>query len=152
LFERADYVKNSWPFFYKRWWYISLRILKKGSNIRLSKHLNQREIDCNCEDIRCHYTLIDERVIQLFEKLREAVGYPIYISSGFRCQKYNEHEKVLGTARSKHTMGYAIDIRPKEGTQFFNLLRAAEKIFPFVLEYKNDYFIHCDIRKGSMEG
>lgn len=44
----------------------------------------------------------------LLEPLRELVGKPIYISSGFRCDKLNQ--VIKGSGKSQHRYGQAVDI------------------------------------------
>ena len=44
----------------------------------------------------------------VFQPLRDAVGHPIYVSSGFRCKLLNE--AIGGALRSQHIQGRALDL------------------------------------------
>lgn len=52
-------------------------------------------------------------LIEVLDRIREAWGSAIIVSSGFRCERLN---KILGGAKnSAHKYGYAVDIEPKNG-------------------------------------
>ena len=54
-----------------------------------------------------------EELIEVLDKIREAWGSPIIVSSGYRCERLN---KVLGGAKySAHKYGYAVDLEPRNG-------------------------------------
>ena len=55
----------------------------------------------------------------LLEPARREVG-PIIVNSGFRNSRVNA--LVGGVANSQHLLGQAADIRPKDPTQFLNLV------------------------------
>jgi len=57
---------------------------------------------------------------KLLEPARQAIGCPIIINSGFRCEAVNR--RVGGVAGSQHLQGCAADIRPKDPTQFQHLV------------------------------
>lgn len=118
-------------------------LLKKGSNKRLSSNLVQNEIDCKCNNVECHFTLVDPKLIFAFQNLRNVWGSAIKITSGFRCQSHNK--SVGGVNFSLHTKGQAIDLVPLNGnlTEFEKLARL---IFPFVKKYDDLGFVHCDTR------
>ncbi|MDX2189926.1 MAG: D-Ala-D-Ala carboxypeptidase family metallohydrolase [Bacteroidota bacterium] len=44
----------------------------------------------------------------ILQPLREKLGYPIQISSGYRCPRLNK--AIGGASKSQHTLGMAIDI------------------------------------------
>ena len=56
----------------------------------------------------------------LLEPAREAIGCPILINSGFRCEAVNR--QVGGVRNSQHLQGCAADIRPKDPEQFQRLV------------------------------
>ena len=45
------------------------------------------------------------------QPLREKLGKPIIITSGFRCEKLNSHPKINGVVNSQHLFGQAADIK-----------------------------------------
>lgn len=66
-----------------------------------------------------------EYVISRLNPIRELYGHPIYINSGYRCEKLNK--KVGGSKRSFHLQGLAVDLTTgsKEGNkELFGLMRA----------------------------
>ena len=50
-----------------------------------------------------------ELCTQILQPLRDAVGKPISISSGYRCAKLNK--AIGGAAKSQHILGQAADIK-----------------------------------------
>ncbi len=56
---------------------------------------------------RNHFTLIHPSLIVLMQQLRDDIGKPITITSGFRIDLVNI--RVGGAPKSYHTMGYAAD-------------------------------------------
>ena len=66
-----------------------------------------------------------EYVISRLNPIRELYGHPIYINSGYRCEKLNK--KVGGSTNSAHKKGLAVDMTTgtKEGNkELFNIIRA----------------------------
>lgn len=65
-----------------------------------------------------------KRLMDYLDKVREAFGKAIIVTSGFRSPKLNEH--IGGSDKSQHMKGQAADIRPhdiKELRQLFDLIR-----------------------------
>ena len=61
---------------------------------------------------------------RILQPLRDAIGRPVRITSGFRCPKLNK--AVGGATTSRHLSGQAADIAVKsdaEGKALFDLLR-----------------------------
>lgn len=64
------------------------------------------------------------RLMDYLDKVREAFGKAIIVTSGFRSQRLNEH--IKGSDTSQHMKGQAADIRPhdiKELRLLFDLIR-----------------------------
>jgi hypothetical protein len=60
---------------------------------------------------------LDELCEHILEPLRKAIGYPIFISSGYRCERLNK--SIGGAKNSQHLEGKAVDIVDrKNGNQF----------------------------------
>jgi uncharacterized protein YcbK (DUF882 family) len=72
----------------------------------LSKHFSRAELGCRCGCGKC---VISKRLLDLLEAIREAVGRPIRINSGYRCPAHNA--AVGGVTASYHCQGLAADIR-----------------------------------------
>ena len=56
---------------------------------------------------------LSELTAKILEPLREAWGGPIYVTSGYRCDKLNQ--AVGGVANSVHRLGWAADLQPGHG-------------------------------------
>lgn len=64
------------------------------------------------------------RLMDYLDKVREAFGKAIIVTSGFRSPELNKH--IKGSDKSQHMKGQAADIRPhdiKELRQLFDLIR-----------------------------
>lgn len=84
----------------------------KGSTKEVSKGFKACEFDCPCTN--CAVTLVDSELVSMLSALREKVGKPIAITSGYRCTKHQQELKNSGyeTAQgvSQHSLGKAADI------------------------------------------
>lgn len=83
--------------------------------------------ECNINNTPTDPKIIQnlEYVISRLNPIRELYGHPIYVNSGYRCDKLNK--KVGGSATSFHRKGLAVDLTTgsKEGNkELFNLIRA----------------------------
>ena len=63
---------------------------------------------CGCEMPPEARQNIEALVANVLDPLREAYGKPIYVNSGYRCEKHNK--AVGGVPRSQHMLGQAADI------------------------------------------
>ena len=75
------------------------------------------------------------RLMDYLDKVREAFGKAIIVTSGFRSPKLNEH--IGGSKTSQHMKGQAADIRPhdiKELRQLFDLIRKVGGFDQLILE------------------
>lgn len=71
----------------------------------LTKNFNEKEYYCTCNDPECQRKRHPApRLYESLQKLRDIVGRPIYITSGWRCPKGPKDE-------SYHTVGHAVDCR-----------------------------------------
>ena len=72
--------------------------------------INEFVCRCGCQmpaEVRQN---IEALVANVLDPLREAYGKPIYVNSGYRCEKHNK--AVGGVPNSQHLLGQAADIRP----------------------------------------
>ena len=58
--------------------------------------------------LKCHITALQNLVDRALEPIRQHLGLPILVTSGYRCQLLNE--KVGGAKTSQHLKGEAADI------------------------------------------
>ena len=80
-------------------------LIRRHSSEKLSEHFQANEFACKC----CGYTILDTELVVLLEKLRNKVGKPLKITSGYRCPAHNA--KVGGAPLSRHVAGLAADVR-----------------------------------------
>lgn len=74
------------------------------------KNYDMKEFRCRCgcempEKVKVNIKMLVDNVL---DPLREVFGKPIYVSSGYRCQKHNR--AVGGATKSQHLGGQAADI------------------------------------------
>ena len=79
----------------------------KKEEQKLSESFMLGEFHCKCS--RCSTTLVDERLVELLQQLRDHFQVPIIINSGYRCKAHNG--EVGGVSNSAHLRGMAADIR-----------------------------------------
>jgi len=106
-----------------------------------SLHFTEKEMACRGEDCCEHSCPMNPIFMKVLDKLRDIVATPVYVNSGYRCNKHNKAEG--GASRSKHKLGIAADIYSKSVTLDV-LAEAAEGLGLYVIKY--DTFIHVDGR------
>ena len=117
---------------------------KKGQYKKLSKYFSSKEFQ-NSTDKEFY---IDPLLLQKLDLVREELGEPISITSGYRSPKHNA--KIGGSLSSQHCLGKAADIRPSRTSKdkLDILYSICEKHFEAVGDGRSRGFIHVDIRKG----
>ncbi len=111
----------------------------------LSRNFSKWEFRCPCG---CGQVRVDSRLIEALQILRDRIGLPIEISSGYRCRKHNAD--VGGVPDSQHLLGHAADI-VVQGLHPDCVATIAETIPAF----KNggigryDTFTHLDVREDG---
>lgn len=96
---------------------------KKDINKQLSKNFKLSEFDCKCN--RCNKVLLDTKLVELLQKIRDHFGASIKVNSGYRCKAHNK--EVGGSSSSNHLKGMAADIRV-EGVEPREVAKYAESI------------------------
>lgn len=118
----------------------------KGSTKRLSENFLASEFMCKGTAC-CSSGLIDEKLVEILQKIRDHFDKPVTINSAYRCPKHNE--KVGGSSGSYHTYGQAADIKVKD-TAPAEVAKYAESIGVLGIGlYETDadgYFVHIDTR------
>ena len=69
---------------------------------------------------------MDLKMVLMLDAMREMVGRPIRVNSGYRTPKHNK--AVGGVANSSHTKGTAADLRCGDDEERAVLVRAAIKV------------------------
>ena len=85
------------------------------------KNFTKKELACPC----CGENKVKDKPLIRLQVLRDLCGFPLSISSGYRCEKHNE--KTKGSPKSRHLTGEAFDISTKSlrAKQKFKLLQEA---------------------------
>jgi len=68
------------------------------------KHFKPEEFTCPC----CGRCEMRQEFVKKLDELRDWLGEPLHITSGFRCRKHNK--EVNGSGNSAHLKGLAADI------------------------------------------
>ena len=82
-------------------------------------HFSEGEMACS----HCGMHPMDEGFMKHLNELRNKVGFPLVISSGYRCPEYNAKVSFTGT-NGPHTTGMAADIAIS-GEKAFMVAKAA---------------------------
>ena len=82
------------------------------------KYFKMKEFECHCgcrmpDSARANIVALVEQVL---DPVREKLGKPIRVNSGYRCPRHNE--EVLGVRNSQHIKGEAADIAMVHGSRF----------------------------------
>lgn len=125
---------------------MAIKEYKKGVSVQLSTNFKSTEFDCHGSGC-CSQTLIDDKLVEYLQKIRNHFGKSVIISSGYRCEKHNR--SVGGATASKHKQGMAADImvtdvKPAEVAKY------AESIGILGIGLydtsKDGHFVHIDTR------
>lgn len=105
----------------------------------LSPHFSKAEF----ADHRTGQVEVDMLLISALERLREIIGKPIIVVSGYRSKSTNA--AVGGAVDSQHLVGRAVDVQP--GTCTITQARAAG--FRGIGIKDGQWVVHLDIRNTS---
>lgn len=122
---------------------MAVKTYKKSAAKRLSGNFQLSEFKCKGKNC-CSSTLLDERLVELLQKLREKLGTAVNVNSGYRCRRHNA--AVGGTAASNHVKGKAADIIVP-GVEPAEVAKAAESVgFKGIILYTKKKFVHVAVR------
>ena len=113
-----------------------------------TKNFNVNEFACHCG---CGYNIIDQRIIDIAQKIRDRAGAPIHINSGCRCEKNNA--RAGGVKGSFHVQGKAADLSCSIGAlKLFAIIcdmkaRGELSELEYAILYIKKNFVHIDIGK-----
>ena len=105
------------------------------------------EFGCKC----CGENRIDQRVIDIAQAIRDELGVPVRVNSGYRCATHNRN--VGGVKGSRHTKGLAADLSCKVGAlKLYDTVRKLwdEGRIPelgYCIRYTRLNFVHIDVEK-----
>ncbi len=121
----------------------------KGSKVKLANNFTSTEFDCHGSGC-CSETLVDQKLVEHLQKIRDHFGKAVTISSGYRCATHNK--SVGGATNSYHTKGQAADI-VVDGIKPIEVARYAEELGILGIGLyetdKDGYFVHVDTRTSK---
>lgn len=103
----------------------------------VSDYFSEDELKCKCGCGRCP---MHKDFLLAIDLLRQDLKCPVYVSSGFRCERHNK--SVGGVKGSWHTFGKAFDIFTNDHSPT-EIAEVAKKYFLEVIPYEDDGFCHC---------
>ena len=125
---------------------MSIKTYQKGSKEKLSENFNVSEFACHGSGC-CTSLLVDEKLVEYLQQIRDHFGKPVTINSGYRCATHNKN--VGGVSGSRHMKGMAADISVK-GVAPAEVAKFAESIgirgIGLYESAKSGYFVHIDTR------
>ncbi len=108
---------------------------------KLSEHFHSAEFSCPC----CDKSKVTGELVSKLQELRDIINKPIYITSGYRCEKYNK--KIGGYVNSPHLLGEAVDIKCK-GMSTVTIAMIAYKIDGIRIGLYPNH-VHIDVRPAN---
>lgn len=119
---------------------------KKGRTDKIAANFQYKEFDCHGQGC-CSTTIIDEKLVEYVQQIRDHFGKPVTITSPYRCEVHNR--RVGGATKSYHMRGQAADI-VVQGVSSREVAKYAESIGILgigLYETSADgYFTHIDTR------
>ena len=121
-------------------------ILDTDGNVQLTRHFKVKEFACKDGS---QVIFIDEYLYTILDILREKLGKPVIITSGYRTPEWNK--KCNGAKYSYHMRGMAADIKV-DGISAKELAKKLNEIVPAecgcgIITYEN--WVHFDVRTGK---
>lgn len=111
------------------------------------KHFHAREFDS--PDRPGSGAQMQWDLVSRLDQIREKVGFPMVILSGYRTEAHNE--EVGGVDGSAHTGGFASDIACRDSVRRFGLVHAAEDVGITRIGIAKS-FIHLDCDPSKPQG
>lgn len=129
---------------------MAVKTHQKGSTAKLSKNFSVYEFDDGkSRPCSCTTTLIDDKLVEYLQAIRDHFGKAVTITSGYRCTRYNSSVGVTG---SRHTKGQAADI-VVDGVAPAKVAAYAESIGVLGIGLyetaRDGYFVHIDTRTAK---
>ena len=115
--------------------------------MKLSNNFDSSEFECQGVECCNHSAPMDRVFIERLQRLRDAIGSSISVSSGFRCRTHNK--SIGGAKNSYHALGLASDIKCSS-LSVDNFAVIAKKHFKGVIIYPT--WVHVDDRAKRYHG
>lgn len=111
-----------------------------------------REMSCQCTLPSCKEQKISRELIRRLHSVRASYGYPVLITSGYRCHGHQEELRAKGYETSKnvsqHELGQAADIKSLTPDHMGALQSAASQYFTVL--GVSSRFLHVDTRLSRL--
>jgi hypothetical protein len=130
---------------------MGVKTYQENNKVQLSKNFNSYEFRCGLgRTCPCSTILIDDKLVEYLQKIRDHFGKPVTITSAYRCPSYNK--SIGGTTGSYHSKGMAADIQVK-GVTPREVAKYAESIGVLGIGLyetdKDGHFVHIDTRTNK---
>jgi hypothetical protein len=127
---------------------MGVKTYQENSKVQLSKNFNSYEFRCGLgSPCACSTILIDDKLVEYLQKIRDHFGKSVSITSAYRCESYNK--RIGGATGSYHSKGMAADI-VVSGVSPTEVAKYAESIGILGIGLYNTssdgYFVHIDTR------
>ena len=127
---------------------MGVKTYQENEKIQLSKNFNSYEFRCGLgSPCSCSTILIDDKLVEYLQKIRDHFGKTVTITSAYRCPSYNK--RIGGATQSYHSKGMACDI-VVSGVAPREVAKYAESIGILGIGLYNTssdgYFVHIDTR------
>lgn len=124
-------------------------IYTKGISTKLSKNFQSTEFDCHGDNC-CTETLIDAKLVDHLQTIRDHFGKAITVTSAYRCPTHNS--TVSRAKNSYHTKGQAVDfsvsgVKPREVAKYAESLGI--KGIGLYETNSDGHFVHIDTRTSK---
>lgn len=124
---------------------MSIITYKRGDGTALTKNFVRSEFDCSCG---CSAQMVDPELAAKLQIIRDKLGKPIKITSGYRCLTRNL--QAGGGTNSRHRYGMAADWRLKDRSLNPVALGIIAQAVGFggvgIYWYAGNAFCHADTR------
>lgn len=119
-------------------------IMDTNANEKIGQHFKVREFACKDGS---QVVFIDDYLVTILDILRDKIGKPVIITSGYRTPWWNA--KCDGAKYSYHMRGMAADIKVN-GMSAKELAKKLDEIIPNgcgIIVYNS--WVHFDVRNGK---
>lgn len=123
---------------------MAIKVYKKGDEQKVAKNFRAREFDCQGTGC-CTTTLVDERLVEFLQKIRDHFGKPVYLTA-YRCKTHNARTPNAAP-NSYHVYGRAADFHIN-GVAPAEIAKYAESIGVKGIGLY-DSFVHIDTRESK---
>lgn len=118
---------------------------------QLTRHFNRSEFACRGQNCCGGAAPINPDLVHALQRLRDIVGVPLTITSGFRCLTWNR--KCGSRDTSQHPRGNAADVAVPHGYTATQFAEIAGTIPDFadggIGVYPTKGFVHVDVREDG---